>query len=335
MKKYILLTIVLFLSMIISPVLALDINSFKIKNVSINLTSPNKNTAVVSNVAPASDEKVKVLAVASGNVIETTSKEYLIGCVASEMPASYNEEALKAQAVAAYTNLVRLKQKPDSSLNGADISDSPNKHQGYLDKNQLKEKWGDNFDKNYEKISSAVSEVLGEIICYDGAPIVAAYCSMSSGRTESAAVIWGEELPYLKSVVSSGDKLSPNFSSTVVFSPEQIKNLLSKDGEISLSDNESEWFKDIKYSENNTSVVVSVNVGGKEISGNKLREMLSLKSPAFKIKYENGNFNFEVYGYGHLVGMSQYGANYMAENGSNYKEILKHYYKGTKIERLE
>lgn len=342
MKKFLLLVIVLFISMLLSPLAALELDGFSFENVKTRLFTNQKSEQADSAVqleetaASADGEAepaVKVMATASGNIITTSEREYLIGCVACEMPPTYDSEALKAQAVAAYTNLIRLKQNPDSSLNGADISDSPSKHQGYYTDEQLKEKWGDKYDKYYEKIAAAVDAVYGEIITYDGKPIVAAYCAIAPGRTESAEVIWQGDVPYLQSVVSPGDKLAPDYSSTVIFTAEQLKQALSADSQITLSDNPSEWISNITLSENKTGVVKSLTVGSKEITGTAMRRLLSLRSPAFSVEYKDGSFIFNVEGYGHCVGMSQYSADYMAKSGSNYKEILKHYYKGIKIEK--
>ena len=248
------------------------------------------------------------------------------------MPATYHEEALKAQAVAAYTNLVRLRKNPDSSLGGADISDDPKKHQGYLNEEQQKEKWGDKYERYHEKILSAVSEVAGEAVTYNSEPIVAAYCAISTGKTENASDIWGGELPYLVSVVSSGDKLSPDYSSTVVLSTEQFRQALSGESDIQLGDDPSAWIGNIERTE--AGAVKNITIGSKTLTGANARKLFSLRSPAFSVEYSNGNFTFNVSGYGHLIGMSQYGADYMARNGSDYKTILTHYYTGTEIKKI-
>ena len=224
MKKTVIFVLVLLLAMIVVPVAALDLSEFSTKNVKNTFSTPIFEKSEEPNAE--NSDTVKVMAKADGNIMTASVTEYLVGCVASEMPATYHEEALKAQAVAAYTNLVRLRKNPDSSLGGADISDDPKKHQGYLNEEQQKEKWGDKYERYHEKILSAVSEVAGEAVTYNSEPIVAAYCAISTGKTENAADIWGGELPYLVSVVSSGDKLSPDCSSTVVLSTEQFLSLI-------------------------------------------------------------------------------------------------------------
>lgn len=330
MKKPVIFVLVLLLAMIVVPVAALDLSEFSTKNVKNTFSTP----IFEKNGEPNAEnsDTVKVMAKADGNIMTASVTEYLVGCVASEMPATYHEEALKAQAVAAYTNLVRLRKNPDSSLGGADISDDPKKHQGYLNEEQQKEKWGDKYERYHEKILSAVSEVAGEAVTYNSEPIVAAYCAISTGKTENASDIWGGELPYLVSVVSSGDKLSPDYSSTVVLSTEQLRQALSGESDIQLGDDPSAWIGNIERTE--AGAVKNITIGSKTLTGANARKLFSLRSPAFSVEYSNGNFTFNVSGYGHLIGMSQYGADYMARNGSDYKTILTHYYTGTEIKKI-
>lgn len=330
MKRPIIFVTAMLLAMIAVPVAALELSEFSAKNVKHTFSSAISSEAVGTD--GTENEVVKVMAKADGNIMTASVTEYLVGCVASEMPATYHEEALKAQAVAAYTNLVRLRKNPDSSLNGADISDDPKKHQGYLSEEGQKEKWGDKYDRYHEKILAAVSEVAGQAVTYNSEPIVAAYCAISTGKTENASDIWGGELPYLVSVVSSGDKLSPDCSSTVVLSAEQFVSAVSGDAEIQLGDDPSAWIGSVERTEAGS--VKTVVIGGKTVTGSKARNLFSLRSPAFSVEYSNGSFTFNVTGYGHLIGMSQYGADYMARNGSDYKAILSHYYTGTQIEKI-
>lgn len=332
MKNKVIMLIAVFLSMIVVPVAALDFTHFSLDRAKSTLKIAD-STQKTENITEKNSEDnlketVKVMAAASGQIISMTELEYVIGCVASEVPATYHEEALKAQAIAAYTNLIRLKQNPDSSLNGADISDSPKTHQGYFTQEQRKEKWGDNYEKYSVKVEKAVKEVAGIVMTYDGEPIVAAYSAICPGRTESAEVIWGNDIEYLQSIASAGDKLSPDYSSTLVLTEEQFKELAEKDGEIKLTGEPESWISDIETSKNGTGVVTKIKIGSKTVTGSKARALFSLKSPSFTVKYNDGSFTFNVSGYGHCVGMSQYGADYMARNGSSYKEILKHYYHG-------
>lgn len=337
MKQYFAVCFILLIVMIVTPVAALDFSNFSFSNI--------KETVKMDSKAVSSDDSgeeeyaqrkdsVQVMASASGEVFTTTELEYVVGCVASEMPATYHEEALKAQAIAAYTNLIRLKDNPDSSLNGADITDSPEKHQGYINEETRKEKWGDKYDAYNEKITNAVTAVLGQVITYDNTPIVAAYSAICPGRTENAANIWGNDVAYLQSVASSGDKLSPNYSSTVVLTTDQFKQMTSSVSDIVLSENPADWISNLETTSSDTGVVKSITIGGKVLTGVEARSIFSLRSPSFTVSYENNNFTFNVSGYGHCVGMSQYGADYLARQGNSYTEILSHYYKGTQLQTL-
>ncbi|MEG1835301.1 MAG: stage II sporulation protein D [Oscillospiraceae bacterium] len=333
MKTYGILCFVLAISMIVTPIFSLKTELFTFENVKETfLKTPSEvvDDKEIEKAAEKDDSSVKVLSVASGTIITMEEADYLIGCVASEMPATYHEEALKAQAVAAYTNMKRMKKSPDKSLGGADISNSPDKHQGYLSNDELKLKWGDKYDIYHSKIEKAVTEVIGKIIKYENEPIIASYFALCSGKTENSETIWKGAVPYLKSVTSIGDKLSPSFSNTVSLTTEQFSEMAKKNAEIVLPENPEEWVsKDILYSDAGT--VTKITIGGKELSGMDARALFSLKSPAFTLVYKDGNFIFTTLGYGHFVGMSQYGADYMARQGSTYKEILEHYYTGVTV----
>ena len=178
MKTYGILCFVLALFMILTPLLSLDYSSFSLSNVKSTFQKENDREDEEKLLDEKSDS-VKIKSAASGNVATASTKEYIIGCVAAEMPATYSTEALKAQAVCAYTNLVRLKKNPDSSLSGADISDDPGRHQGYYDTETQKEKWGDKYDEYRAKTEEAVTDVLGKTIVFNGEPIVAGCLPMN------------------------------------------------------------------------------------------------------------------------------------------------------------
>ena len=275
-----------------------------------------------------------VLDTANGQVSKLSTRDYLIGAVCAEMPASYNVEALKAQAVAAHTYAVRQREKelasPTSELKGAYFSNDPGKYQAYFTKDQAKQFYGNDFDTNYKKISDAVDQVINEIIEYKNEPIVAAFCSMSSGTTESAQVIWGNAVDYLIPVDSMEDKTAPNFTEEKKFTPQEMSaRLTATYPEIKLSDDKTSWLSISDRSPSGT--ITSLKAGDKNITGMDFRTMLSLRSANFEIKYDGTNFIVDTKGYGHGVGLSQYGANMMAEEGKTYKEILTHYYTGVDV----
>ncbi len=286
-----------------------------------------------SSDEPDADETdtVTVLQAASGNVVETDTKEYLLGCLACELPPDTTTEALKAQAVAAYTNVMRLKENPDGKAGAADITDDTSKHQGYYDEQKRREVWGDKYDTYSEKFSAAVNAVYGQTLTYDGAPITAAYFALCAGRTESAKTVWGGEVPYLQSVTSTGDRLSPDLQKETVLSAEAVKEALSADSEIVLGENPEMWITNLQVSDSGSGAVSTALVGGKTVTGQTLRSLLGLRSPAFTVAYGDDGFHFAVSGNGHFVGMSQYGADYMARQGADYKEILAHYYPNTTL----
>lgn len=275
----------------------------------------------------------RVLLTSTGSVTEVPDNEYIYGVVAAEVGPSFAVEAMKAQAVASYTYacVVRDQQRKDPSkeLNGADISDSSSIHQGYYTVDQMQEKWGDSFEENYNKIKAAVDEVAGEIIVYQGEPILAAFHAISTGKTETSGTVWNTDVPYLASVNSSGDVLSPSYISVVTLTPDELKAKLQEAGVRSFDNDPTKWIGESEKTEAGT--VVQIKLGNKKLTGQKVREVLGLRSSAFDVKYENELFTFTVYGFGHCVGMSQYGAEYMAEQGATYQEILKHYYTGVEI----
>ena len=271
------------------------------------------------------ETNVKVMSAASGQVTQMPLREYLIDSVAAEIGGSAEEEALKAQVIACHTLLLYKKANKDSNLGDADISDTTQK---LLTEAEQQEKWGDNYASFREKTEKCVAEVENKILCFDGKPILAAFFAVSNGKTENSENVWGKALPYLTSVDSPDDKLSPNFTSTLSVPEEEFKMNLTEKG-ASFGEKAEEWVGECEL--NSTGTVKSILIGGKEFSGTDIRSIFSLKSATFTVKYEGGQFIFTVSGYGHGVGMSQYGANEMAKKGNTYDEILLHYYKNAVI----
>lgn len=272
--------------------------------------------------ATAQESKIK-LKTESGEIVSLSMRDYLFGVVAAEMPALYHEEALKAQAVAAYT--FTLYKAGQNSKEEYDITDNSSIDQAYITDEQAKEKWGDSYEEYRTKILSAIDSVAGKTVTYDGKIALTVYTAISGGKTESAKNVWGEDHPYLTSVESVGDLLSPDYLSSVTLSPEEIKEKMPSVKDIE----QGKWFSSPVYSDSGT--VLTMKFGDTVISGKDIRASLGLKSANFDVTAENGNFVFTVRGYGHLVGLSQYGANYMAMQGSTYEEILLWYYKGASV----
>lgn len=283
-----------------------------------------------------SSESYKVLDITTGKTEEISAFDYIVGAVCAEMPATFEKEALKAQAVAAHTYAERQKEKaeasPDPELGGAYFSNDSAKYQAYFTENQTKQYYGQNYDQYIKKVREAVSEVEKEIVVYKDEPIIAAFHSMSAGKTESAENVWGNNVEYLVPVNSEDDISAPKYLEEYEFTEDEMRQRLEKAFEgIKLGEKPEKWFSEVKLSDSNT--VLTIKAGDKTVSGQEIRAALSLRSAAFEISYDK-KFRITTKGYGHAVGMSQYGANSMAEKGKDYKEILEHYYPGTEIQKL-
>ena len=254
--------------------------------------------------------------------------EYVVGAVAAEMPPTYHSQALRAQAAVCYTYAVKKRSSPDPTLGGADITDDSAVHQGYLDAAARKEKWGDKYETYEKKIEEAVKDVFGKTITYDGEIITAAFHAISCGQTFSAEEVWGKDVPYLKSVTSAGDKLSPDYASTLTLTADEFKKAFAGSG-AEFGGDAKKWIGEIKKTD--SGYISCAVIGEKEFTGAQVREKLGLRSACFEIKCTGDEFKITVHGYGHGVGMSQYGADYMARQGSDWQEIIKHYYTGVEI----
>ncbi len=282
----------------------------------------------------AAAESYRVLDISTGEVLEVPLKTYLIGAVCAEMPATFEPEALKAQAVAVHTYAERIRRRnqhsPDPSLLGADFSNDAGKYQAYYTESQLRTAYGDAYETCYAKAAAAVEAVASELIYHEGEPIIAAFHAISGGKTESSEAIWGEPLSYLVSVDSAADTAAPRYQETVSFSPDDIKASVHKVfPDVQFADDAAAWCKVLTVSDAGT--VLTMQCGNTVCSGQQVREMLGLRSACFTIEFSDGVFRFTTKGYGHTVGMSQYGANEMAKNGASYKEILAHYYPDTTL----
>ena len=276
-----------------------------------------------------SDRSFRVCNLADGSVSTVSEQDYLFGVVAAEMPASYGEEALKAQAVAAYTFACRRReQNADRSY---DLTTDPSLDQSFLPREEARKKWGDRADDCEKTIEAALSAVRGERLLFNGELILAAYHAISPGRTEACESVWGGDLPYLRAVASPGDLLAPDYRTTAAFSAEELAQKFTE--ECSLSGEPAAYFSGIKKTPSGT--VLEITVCGKTLKGSRVRALLGLRSAAFDVEWKDGRFLFTVYGYGHGVGMSQYGASVMARQGADYREILSHYYPGTVLAPAE
>ena len=275
------------------------------------------------------NETVSVYLSDAGEARTISMRDYIICAVAGEMPAVYEPEALKAQALASVTLTRYMKRhnKNNAALSGAVISTDATQYQGYLSVAEMRARWGDNFDAYYQKIRDAVDAVLPLQITYAGEPILAAFHAVSPGMTETSETVWNKALPYLVNRESEGDKLSPGYASCETVTPEALLEALSITAPEGLAP--ADWLGEPTYSEAGT--LLEIEICGAPFTGFRLREAFSLRSAAIRLTYENGGFLFAVSGYGHGVGLSQYGADYYARQGMDYAEIIAHYYPGTEI----
>ncbi len=325
LKSYSMLCFFLLLTMILSPLCAVE----NANNIFSNVDTENTEaTEVIENIDVPT---VKVMSVSSKNITEMTLNEYLLGVVAAEINSTYHEEAIKAQIIASHTLLLYVKEHKKDDLGSADITDDSTQHQAFLTTEQQKEKWGENYDIYVSKISKCVDEVINLILQYEGKTINAVFHSTSNGNTEDAKDVWGGDYPYLKSVPSVGDTLSPTHISTVTVSKKDFEDKL-KSHKVTLDSNPEKWLKEITNTQ--TGMVKTIKIGDKEFKGTDIRTIFNLKSSTFSVEYKDDKFIFTVKGYGHGVGMSQYGANHMASQGFSYEEILKHYYNGVEINEI-
>ncbi len=254
----------------------------------------------------------------NGSILKIELENYLVGVVAAEMPASFDIEALKAQAVVARTYALK---KIEEGVKLTDTTET----QCYIDNVKMKSMWKDDYNFYYNKVKEAVSKTAGITIKYQNKYIDALYFSTSNGYTEDASNVWGNDIPYLKSVDSLWDKDVAGYQKQVTIS---FKDVLKKTG-VKLT-NES-VVKVLKRNESNR--VSEVLLGDKVFTGNKLRSLLGLRSSDFDIVVKKDNIVITTKGYGHGVGMSQYGAHMMALKGYNYKNIINHYYTGVSISK--
>lgn len=321
MKRYLLLILFCAAAIMLIPLsMTRDIST-----PAADETTQIEATEKAAETTEKKQEIIQVFRSQNDTTVDVTMFEYICGSVAAEMPLSYSEEAIKAQAVACYTNALRLKEKNTETK--GDISDNTAVHQGYIDKKQRKEKWGESYEKYEKKLENAIKEIYGKAIYYNNKPCVAAFFAISNGKTEDAKNIWNTSVPYLKSVDSSWDKESPKYPSTVTYSKEEfIKK--AKELKLSIKDTKSS-IKITKRTDSGT--VKSVKFGDKTFTGEEIRKIFGLRSPTFKIEATENSVTFNVSGYGHGVGMSQNGANELAKKGYTYDEILTHYYTGITI----
>ena len=290
-----------------------------------NTNTTNKDTNKNSSTSTTSTKEQKVETIKSGIYINLNNngvvskidiEEYIIGVVAAEMPASFHTEALKAQAILARTYAIKKAKAGVTLLNST-------YHQVYNTVDQMKKKWGTSFNAYYNKVKNAVESTKGKVLTYNGGYIEAVYYAISNGSSELPKYVWNSSYPYLQAVSSNWDKDLSVGKYTVKLTYEKVSKKLGIDV------NKETEFNVLSKTEGNR--IAEIKVGETTFEGNKFRSKLGLRSTDFEITKTDVGLTITTHGYGHGIGMSQYGANGAAKAGYTYKQILNHYYPGTML----
>lgn len=277
--------------------------------------------------SPSSSQvSVAVMRMNAEKIEDVPLEEYVAGVVASEMPVdTFELEALKAQGLAARTYIVNqmLLQNDDSESNVTDTTSD----QVYKSEEELRELWGNDFNDHMKKLTEAISATEGEILTHEQTPIFPAFFSTSNGYTENSEDYWENELPHLRSVPSPWDEESPNFLDQKVFTRKEVEEALNikLPGQAQIK---------VELERTESQRVSQLNIEGEQFTGREIREKLGLHSSDFTIEQNNDHLIFTTKGYGHGIGMSQYGANGMAKEGKTYEEIVEYYYKNVEISTM-
>lgn len=262
----------------------------------------------------------------TGETFVVSAQDLIPAAVACEMDLASPTEALKAQAVACYTLFSRKRAA------GEIISCETEAWQTWTTEEQMKKRWGEDFEGNLAVLKQAAQAVSGELLTQDGEPILAAYFAISSGSTETAGNVWEGDLPYLQAVASPGDILSDGYLSTAIFTLPDFQEAAASyfgGNAPEFSDDPENWLTDLETTP--SGYVKSGVLCGKKLSGTELRSVFSLRSACFQLSQGEDGFTFTVRGWGHGVGMSQAGAVFLAKRGENYRDILSYYYPGAAI----
>lgn len=286
-------------------------------------------------ISLSGSETIKVYITKEDKVIEVPLEDYVKSVVSGEMPASFDFEALKAQSVAARTYVAAKRGRPCNEAKGGDVCDTTH-CQVYINKESRLEKWGNKGSENWEKISRAVDETKGKVLSYNNELVqYPQFFSTSSGKTENSIDVFSGDIPYLVSTESKGEEAAPKYVGEFKFDTIKfINEINSRYPDAKLSQENLQDNIEI-LSRSDAGGVKEIRIGKVKIKGMDLRLALGLNSANFEFKVNDEEIVFNCKGYGHGVGMSQWGANAMAKEGNSYEEILKHYYTGIELREVE
>lgn len=328
MKRILYFCLGFLLCMIIIPIASLIKNNTVPKeNTQSKIQDISYNAEEIKD--KISSDSFRILDTSSNKILDVPDREFCIGALAAEMPVSFESEALKAQTVAIYTYYSKMREESrNDSASEYDFTADVENNTIYITEEKLKSMWGDSFSTYYERLSDCVDDVFGKILVYDDELALTCFYSISAGVTENCEDVFGSKLPYLTAVASPADRLAPEYYSVKTFTADEFKKLVTDAwGDIDLDASPQQWITDIERT--NSGTVSQIVIGTAQTTGEQVREIFSLRSANFDVIYSQEEFIFTVRGYGHGVGMSQYGAQYMAQQGASYKEILGTYYPHT------
>lgn len=299
--------------------------------------APNGATGQAPSASPtpaATPEAgtLRILDEASGEILTVSARDYRIGAAAAELPADWPDEAIKAQMVAAWSYALFQQQAARAAGQAHDLSADPARRQGFMTREVLQSYWGVDFEANYARLAALADQVDGWVVQWEGAPAACCYHASSCGHTEASQNVWDEALPYLQGVDSPWDTAADGWEVTVTYTVQQMTDALQlnfSDRGLDLSGDAADWFGAPTLTA--AGCVASQPVAGAELTGTELRGALGLRSAAFTVQYADRTFSVTTHGYGHGVGLSQWGARGMALEGKSCAEILAWYYPGTDL----
>ena len=336
MRKIIFIVLLIILLTFTIPIVFTK--KFITKDTLSNAIQENSENTISENTQKYTYDKygtIRLLHAKDGSVEELNIDEYLLGVVSAEMPADFEEEALKAQAIVARTYTIYMIENNKNKHENADICDDSKCCQAWISKEDRMARWDEEKkEANWQKIENAVYSTAGKVATYNGEVINAFFHSNSGGKTEEVSNVWGgEDLPYLQSVETSGEDAYSQYASEITLTKEEFESKVKeKYPDFTIDYNNLECIKVIEYTQGNR--VKTIKIGNLELSGVEVRSLLGLKSANFLAEVSSESIKFTVKGYGHGVGMSQTGADSLAKQGSNYEDIIKHYYTGVEISNL-
>lgn len=334
-KVYIILFMLIFGTFAIPIIFTKNSVSGKIANDTNEIKENNVEEIQMTDYDYKQYDTIKLLHADTGEIEELPLDTYLLGVVSAEMPANFEQEALNAQALVARTYTIYSIVHSGGKHGEADICDDSTCCQAWISKEDRMARWDEaERELNWRKIENAVNTTAGKIITYNGEVIDAFFHSNSGGATEAPVNVWGgTNYPYLQSVETAGEDAYSQYSSEMILTKEELKNkILAKHSDFIIDYSQSDCIQILEYTESGR--VKTIKIGNLNLSGVEVRTLLGLKSANFEVSIEGENIKFAVKGYGHGVGMSQTGADSMAKQGSNYEEIVKHFYTGVEITEM-